>query len=349
MENDGAHVDYLDKPLMKRLRDGLGKLEKEAHAQYVEAGKLLRKKVTKPTQTPGSTSVPTPFFPPSTPTPLPATNLYLDRHSQLHSWLAANKNHPSYNLLKTKIADVPKGMWVSSNWPTDVERVAKEAKAEGTTPIFIVYNAIGRDLGGESHGGAQSLSEYLTWLTDFSNKLADIPYIAIMEPDALPHMPAMNSAEQKLRVEMYQKGLAILRRNPKVKVYADIGHSRWLSADQAAGILNQIGVNHFDGFALNVSNRRPNDELLAYGKAISEAVGKPFVIDTSRNAIPQDDWCNPAPEGCGVPPTFETGEPLCDAFLWLKSPGESDGRCNGGPDAGALWLERAIMLATHAV
>jgi endoglucanase len=64
-----------------------------------------------------------------------------------------------------------------------------------------------------------------------------------------------------------------------------------------------------------------------------------FVIDTSRNGQgpwtpPADhpagdpqDWCNPPDRGLGERPTANTGQPLVDAYLWIKIPGESDGQC----------------------
>ena len=64
-----------------------------------------------------------------------------------------------------------------------------------------------------------------------------------------------------------------------------------------------------------------------------------YVIDTSRNgrgpwrppAYPDpQDWCNPPDRGVGLPPTLDTGEPLVDAYLWVKIPGESDGECTRG-------------------
>ena len=67
-----------------------------------------------------------------------------------------------------------------------------------------------------------------------------------------------------------------------------------------------------------------------------------FVIDTSRNGVgpwrppppprypdPQD-WCNPPGRSVGTAPTLDTGEPLIDAYLWVKIPGESDGECTRG-------------------
>ena len=77
----------------------------------------------------------------------------------------------------------------------------------------------------------------------------------------------------------------------------------------------------------------------------------PFTIDTSRNgrgpldpsrygaapynqpaavlgALHDGNWCNPPGAGLGVRPTSSTGSPLVDAFLWVKTPGQSDGSCD---------------------
>ena len=76
-----------------------------------------------------------------------------------------------------------------------------------------------------------------------------------------------------------------------------------------------------------------------------------YVIDTSRNgqgpnamatyaAAPYDqsasvistlvsgNWCNPPDSGLGLRPTAQTGVPLLDAYLWVKTPGQSDGQCD---------------------
>jgi endoglucanase len=39
-------------------------------------------------------------------------------------------------------------------------------------------------------------------------------------------------------------------------------------------------------------------------------------------------WCNPSGVGVGLRPTTETGVPLVDAYLWIKTVGESDGSCD---------------------
>ena len=68
---------------------------------------------------------------------------------------------------------------------------------------------------------------------------------------------------------------------------------------------------------------------MTYGKRISRLIGnKPFVIDTSRNGNGglDEEWCNPPGRRIGAFPTTHTKDKLCDAFLWVKPPGESDGR-----------------------
>lgn len=99
-----------------------------------------------------------------------------------------------------------------------------------------------------------------------------------------------------------------------------------------------------------------------------------FVIDTSRNGqgpwrapvgtYPDaQDWCNPPGRGLGERPTTRTGDPLMDAKLWIKTPGQSDGQCNRGvpgsttdpewggitdPPAGGWFPQQALQLARLA-
>jgi endoglucanase len=99
-----------------------------------------------------------------------------------------------------------------------------------------------------------------------------------------------------------------------------------------------------------------------------------FVVDTSRNgagpwAAPAgvnwpdaQVWCNPPDRGLGLRPTTNTGDALADAFLWVKTPGQSDGQCDRGtgtgldparnntadPAAGAWFPAQAIELVQNA-
>jgi endoglucanase len=62
----------------------------------------------------------------------------------------------------------------------------------------------------------------------------------------------------------------------------------------------------------------------------------------------QKEWCNAPNQALGTPPTASTNEPLADAFLWVKTPGQSDGTCNGGPAAGTWWADYALELSKAA-
>ncbi len=123
-----------------------------------------------------------------------------------------------------------------------------------------------------------------------------------------------------------------------------------------ASRLKRTAIAKADGFALNVSNFRATEELVDYGTKLSRQLNdKPFVIDTSRNGQGPpppgpEDWCNPPGRGLGARPTRNTGNPRVDAYLWIKTPGESDGECADGsrPPAGRWWPEYALGLAEHA-
>ena len=89
-----------------------------------------------------------------------------------------------------------------------------------------------------------------------------------------------------------------------------------------------------------------------YAQNMGNAVASThFVVDTSRNGqgpnnmqgyanAPYDqpasvigtlaggNWCNPPGSGLGLRPTTSTGVPLLDAYLWVKTPGQSDGQCD---------------------
>ena len=88
---------------------------------------------------------------------------------------------------------------------------------------------------------------------------------------------------------------------------------------------------------------------MAYVKEVIAATGATHlraVIDTSRNGngpSQASEWCDPAGRATGTPSTDQTGDPMIDAFLWIKLPGEADGLIAG---AGEFVAQRAYDLAT---
>ena len=65
-----------------------------------------------------------------------------------------------------------------------------------------------------------------------------------------------------------------------------------------------------------------------------------MIVDTGRNGVANmrkdcANWCNARGAGIGMAPTTETGSDDIDAYLWLKTPGESDGCTEMLPDGSA--------------
>jgi endoglucanase len=111
-------------------------------------------------------------------------------------------------------------------------------------------------------------------------------------------------------------------------------------------------IGHFDYCASQYYPANPSDFSTWgltdawYASNLGTAVATThFVIDTSRNRhgpwtvvdpVPNTDpqtWCNPVDRGLGLTPTANTGVSHLDAYLWVKTPGQSDGQCTRWADA----------------
>ena len=187
-------------------------------------------------------------------------------------------------------------------------------------------------------------------MQEFSQGIGDRKPIVIFEPDGLPHTLSMNKRDVDQRISLMTEGLFILANTCKARIYIDIGHSNWLEPEQAGKLLNSIIVDRIPGFSVNVSNYRSTAECIRWAERVGEYTERRhFVIDTSRNGNGAygNEWCNPPGRSLGHPPTTDTKHPECDAFLWIKIPGESDGYCNGGPRAGKFWPEYASDLVNN--
>ena len=242
------------------------------------------------------------------------------------------------------------GGW-NNNVQGDVEQAVAAAAAANAVPVLVAYNIPQRDCGSYSAGGANSADGYRSWISAFARGIGQRRALVILEPDALAGMDCLNATDQGTRTSLLSYAVNLLR-DGGATVYLDAGHSRWQSAATMSARLSAAGVARANGFALNVSNFHTTSEQIAYGNTLSGLVGgKHYVIDTSRNgagSAGDSQWCNPAGRALGERPTANTGAPLADAFLWVKTPGESDGSCNGYPGAGTWMPEYALGLAQRA-
>jgi cellulose 1,4-beta-cellobiosidase len=224
----------------------------------------------------------------------------------------------------------------------------------------------------------------------------------VLEPDSLPNLvtnlelPTCAAAEQ-----VYRRGIAYAISKlsmPNVWIYLDAAHAGWLgwpkNLPKAVTLFKEVittagGPDRIRGFALNVSNYDParepkskksgpddpsQDEIgyandLADGLAKVGVTGKGFIIDTSRNGKHEirstpGNWCNVKGAGLGERPVAAP-VPNVDAYVWVKTPGESDGTTDrkaarfdencvsddampGAPEAGELFAPYLIDLAKNA-
>jgi endoglucanase len=231
----------------------------------------------------------------------------------------------------------------------EVDNAVSTITSTDALPVFVAYNIPSRDCGSYSAGGATGGDTYRRWIRSFAEGLRGRETIVILEPDALGGMDCLSATGQQERLGLISDAVSVLKAQ-LASVYIDAGHARWISAEIMADRLRTADIATADGFSLNVSNYISNAANVAYGERLSDLLGgKHFIIDTSRNGLgTATEWCNARGQALGVAPTTTTGHPLVDAFLWIKQPGESDGTCGGGPDAGTWWSEIAIELSRAA-
>ncbi|KAN0112822.1 1, 4-beta cellobiohydrolase [Hyaloscypha variabilis] len=211
--------------------------------------------------------------------------------------------------------------------------------------------------------GVANYKAYIDSIKALLVTYSDVQVILVIEPDSLANLVTNLNVAKCANAEAAYKECteyAITQLNlPNISMYMDAGHGGWLgwaanigpaatlfsSIYQAAGSPSQVR-----GLATNVANYNAwslatcpsytqgdsNCDEQKYVNALAPlltAAGFPahFITDTSRNGVQPTaqlawgDWCNLKGTGFGVRPTTNTGDPLEDAFVWVKPGGECDG------------------------
>jgi endoglucanase len=286
-----------------------------------------------------------------------ASPYYVDPQTNAARWVAANPGDSRAAVIRDRIAGVPQGRWFTQNNPgtvaAEVDGFVGAADAAGKIPIMVVYNIPNRDCSGASSGGLPSHAAYRQWIDQVGAGLKGRAAAIVLEPDVLALMTTCLTPAQQADTyaSMAYAGKALKAASSRAKVYFDAGHSAWLSAgDMAARLVRADIAGSADGISLNVSNYRTDTELIPYAKSVIAATGDPSlkaVLDTSRNGNGPagSEWCDPAGRAIGIPSTNAVSDPILDAYLWIKLPGEADG-CIAG--AGTFVPQRAYDLAIAA-
>lgn len=250
-----------------------------------------------------------------------------------------------------RLSKVPQATWLTPEaYPLAdvgavVTKVAAEGAAAGRTPVFVVYGITDRDCsGGESSGGLPP-DQYTQWVDRIAASIGSDAAV-VLEPDALATAVECGQVDQ--RTGLLNSAVDALT-GRGATVYVDAGHASWTAPAEMAALLRAAGVDKARGFSTNVAGYEAAPVEQAYAEAVSAALGgASYVTDTSRNGAGSNgNWCNPPGRALGRQPAANDAGPL-DAYLWIKPPGESDGTCGGGPQAGRFWVERALELARAA-
>lgn len=302
--------------------------------------------------------------------PLAGKKLYVDPDSnaarQADLW---RPTMPDQAMQMDKLADQASAKWFSNAITyDDVHNYVQAANDDGAVPLTVAYYIPQRDCNKYSSGGAANEMAYYDYIDTYAKAIGQLQAVVILEPDALVHtksngsdgQPCLTDTQRQMYYGLLSYAVDRFKSLPATTVYIDAGNSGWaMDAKDLAQRLDQSGIDKADGFALNVSNFRRNDETIKLGTEIAkETGGKHFVIDTSRNGLgpydnpenPAYNWCNPPDRALGHYPTADTGVKYLDAYLFIKTIGESDGadpdpkKCYGGPKAGMWWPEYALGL-----
>jgi endoglucanase len=289
--------------------------------------------------------------------PAPQAPFLVDPDSQAAQQARSNPaSAAAINRLVTTPTAFPVGDWIS-DVTTEVRTRADEARAARATAVFMIFAIPHRDSGGAySTGGFATAAAYRAFTRQVAAGIGDARAVVILEPDSLGQIDTLTPAQQAERYGLLNDAVDVYGALPSTDVYLDGANCGWTSAPLIAQRLLLAGLARARGFAVNVSNYYLTSDEVLRGDAISGLTGGAhFVVDTSRNGRGAlsgitNPWCNPPGRGLGPAPATATSDPLADAFLWIKTPGASDGECGrGNPPAGTWWEARAEELVRNAV
>jgi endoglucanase len=251
----------------------------------------------------------------------------------------------------SEIATTSVAIWLGDQYSvTEVAKVVKQnvraAEKQGVTPVFVLYAIPHRDCGDYSAGG-WSASEYPRWTQAVATALKGHRAAVMVEPDSLA-MLSNCPEETDTRIPLIRKAVEQLAA-AGVPAYLDAGNSHWVDPSVIADRLKRAGIADARGFFTNVASFYPVDDEKEFASEVSERTGGAhFVIDVSRNGQGwKGTWCNPSGTGLGQAPHVTSGDTALDALLWIKTPGVSDGTCNGGPAAGVWFSSYAEQLVRN--
>ncbi|KAF0716255.1 Aste57867_2943 [Aphanomyces stellatus] len=306
------------------------------------------------------------------------TTFPLCKGNPVPSYSQAATQYPQIKNAITKLNQFQFATWWTDNNPsyfTEMQKLLNNCN-DSSVPTVIVYGLPNKDCKAafSNLGTNRDADSYSKFISDLADLVGTRPVNYIFEPDALSLSLEEPCAANSGYLDNMMATLPLLTDgNKNASVYVDVGY--WsFKTDELTGMVAQAikqltsktaaGASAIRGISLGTSNYRTTSDMVALCKKFNEATTKLMkkgdfkcVVDTSRNylgpAAGTGEWCNNRYAAIGVPPTSNTSNDLIDYFLWLKTPGESDGQCNtpeitsdalkNGPAAGQFF-EKAFSL-----
>ena len=308
---------------------------------------------------PPNTGVPTPSPSPEptipTSTEIFPGGLYADQlnHAvEAEQRLRASGDTESADLI-LEISSKPTAIWLGDQYTeTELQPLLAEYRADAErlqkTLVFVTYAVPERDCGGLSAGGLPR-DDYLDWNRAIASALDGSGAVVLVEPDSIAQLSNDSCAGvSEGRLDVLNAAVQILA-DAGLTLYLDGGGSHWVEPPVMAERLWAAGIERARGFFTNVSNYYRVDQERDYAEKLAALVGDAnYVIDVSRNGNGwQGHWCNPPGAAIGQDPHVSAGTTGLDALLWVKHPGDSDGACNGAPEAGQWWETNALDLVRN--
>ncbi|CEG46932.1 glycosyl hydrolase family 6 protein [Plasmopara halstedii] len=233
---------------------------------------------------------------------------------------------------------------------TMLERLVKNCPEDSRLTV-VVYGIPNKDCSGgfSNAGSVKNTADYKKFLTQLTTAVGTRKVLYVVEPDSVGLLAEKDGCGAEAGYEEnLEVAVGILSKNPNAELYVDVGY--WIvdSPDKlvvVVSVIKKLSLSgKVKGIVLNTSNYRSNKQISELCAKFQKAIGSTdmhCIADTSRNYLEptSTDWCNVLPAGMGIPPTSETEIANLDYFMWIKVPGESDGTCNGGPDAGLFFDE----------
>lgn len=213
---------------------------------------------------------------------------------------------------------------------------------------------------------------YENWINNLARGIFHARVLLLLQPD-LPFsecQPGHSRVSLNL-VKYAAKALSPLRH---ASIYIDAGAADYLSAGEAARMLEQAGIQYVRGFALNTTHSDSTGRQLLYGAKVTRLLGaahinnRHFVINTAQNGAPfriyaaqqagvQPQPCKPGQNRfclkLGIPPGTDVANPRwkltrteaeialaqCDGYVWTSRPWLYNGNYPFVPEDARLLAE----------